>query len=280
MTGIAFTAKGAEATAEVSGKLTSGTVGVPVHFTFSPEWSGLQAVAVFEGSGKAISVPLLGTTEATLPWEVVVKANTRLRIGAEGRKSDGTVVIPTVWADAGYIAEGVKATDDEGNPPTPGVYDQIMAAIEAGMLRGEQGEKGEQGPVGETGADGYSPFVIVTAIKGGHRVEIFAANAVQLFDVMDGKDGANGNDGVSPTANVTETVYGAIITVTDKNGTTTATVKDGENGRTPIKGVDYFTKEEFLEIVEAAAEQVEVPSDDHINSLIDAKLGVIENGTY
>lgn len=157
MTDILFTANGASATALVSGDLTAGMVGVPVRFSFDSDWDGLNIVAVFDGGGQRISVPLLTDMEAVLPWEVIAKANTRLRIGAEGRKSDGSVVIPTVWANAGYIKEGAEATDDLGNPPTPGIYDQIMAAIEAGKLKGEKGDKGdpgEQGPVGPAGPQG------------------------------------------------------------------------------------------------------------------------------
>lgn len=157
MTDILFTANGASATALVSGELTSGMVGLPVRFSFDSDWDGLNIVAVFDGGGQRISVPLLTDMEALLPWEVIAKANTRLRIGAEGRKSDGSVVIPTVWANAGYIKEGAVATDEEGNPPTPGIYDQIMAAIEAGKLKGENGDKGdpgEQGPVGPAGPQG------------------------------------------------------------------------------------------------------------------------------
>lgn len=154
MTDILFTANGASATALVSGELTSGMVGLPVRFSFDSDWDGLNIVAVFDGGGQRISVPLLTDMEAVLPWEVIAKANTRLRIGAEGRKSDGTVVIPTVWANAGYIEEGVKATDEEANPPTPGIYDQIMAAIEAGALKGEQGDPGPQGEPGPAGPAG------------------------------------------------------------------------------------------------------------------------------
>lgn len=154
MTDILFTANGASANALVSGKLTSGMVGIPVRFSFDSDWDGLNIVAVFDGGGQIISVPLLTNTETILPWEVIAKANTRLRIGAEGRKSDGSVVIPTVWANAGYIIEGVKATDDEANPPTPSVYDQIMAAIEAGMLKGEKGDKGDKGEKGDKGDPG------------------------------------------------------------------------------------------------------------------------------
>lgn len=48
----------------------------------------------------------------------------------------------------------------------------------------------------------------------------------------------------------------------------------------PLKGVDYFTPDEVRDIVEQSAQLVDVPDDDHINSLIDTALGVIENGTY
>lgn len=129
MVDILFTAKGAEACAVVSGKLTSGMVGVPVRFCFDSEWERLNVIAVFEGGGHTISVPLLGETKTTVPWEVLQTANTRLRIGAEGRSEDGTCVIPTVWANAAYIAEGANATDDLGKEPTPTPFDIIMAAI-------------------------------------------------------------------------------------------------------------------------------------------------------
>lgn len=176
MTDILFTANGASATVLVSGELTSGMVGLPVRFSFDSDWDGLNIVAVFDGGGKRISVPLLTDMEAVLPWEVIAKVNTRLRIGAEGRKSDGSIVIPTVWANAGYIKEGAVSTDEEGNPPTPSIYDQIMAAIEAGQLQGEPG---------------FSPTVSVTDIEGGHRVTFTDENGKQMFDVMDGKDGSD-----------------------------------------------------------------------------------------
>lgn len=163
MTDILFTANGASATALVSGELTSGMVGLPVRLSFDSDWDGLNIVAVFDGGGQRISIPLLTDMEAVLPWEVIAKANTRLRIGAEGRKSDGSIVIPTVWANAGYITEGAVATDEEGNPPTPGIYDQIMAAIEAGKLKGEKGPAGPAGPQGEKGEKGDkgdSPIIV------------------------------------------------------------------------------------------------------------------------
>lgn len=93
---------------------------------------------------------------------------------------------------------------------------------------------------------------------------------------------------------------------------------DGKDGYTPKKGIDYFDGDDYVltradkeEIAELVAEMVDIPikvsqltndsgfqtaqdvanaiaqieipeavTDEHINSLIDAKLGVIENGSY
>lgn len=55
---------------------------------------------------------------------------------------------------------------------------------------------------------------------------------------------------------------------------------DGEDGKTPVKGEDYFTEADKQYIAELTAPLVDVPTDDHINDLINTALGVIENGTY
>ena len=177
MTSIVFTATGSSAKAEVTGKLTSGMVGVPIEFVFDDAWNGLNIVVTFSCYGHKVSVPLLTSTEIIVPWECLQNPNTRLMVGAEGRKEDGTIVIPTVWVNAGYILEGADATGEEAQPITPSIYDQIMAAINAGKLKGEPGE------------DAVSPTVDVVEIEGGHRVTITDVNSTQVFDVMDGKDG-------------------------------------------------------------------------------------------
>ena len=127
MTSITFTAVGTAAEAVVTGKLTAGIVGVPVTFNLNEEWGGLNVIALFEGGGNSITVPLLGRTTAVLPWEVVARPNIRLRIGAEGRADDGSTVIPTVWADAGYIVGGVNFT--QASDPSPTAYDILLAEI-------------------------------------------------------------------------------------------------------------------------------------------------------
>lgn len=181
MTNIVFTAIGAEASAVVSGKLTSGMVGVPILFKLDSAWNGLNIVATFIGSGEKICVPLLFNREITVPWEVLVKPNNRLLIGLEGRGDGGKLVIPTIWANAGYVYSGATADGDESNPPTPSVYDQILESIQAGMLQGEPGPAG------------FSPTIEVTKTDGGNRVVINDKNGRQEFTVKDGQKGDKGD---------------------------------------------------------------------------------------
>ena len=129
MTHINIKISKAVATAEKDGIITTGMVGVPVSFMFDSWWDGLTVTAVFKGSGAPISVPLLGATETVVPWEVLKRPSTLLRIGAEGRLPDGTLVIPTTWATVGIVMSGANATDDLAKPPTPTAFDRIMSQI-------------------------------------------------------------------------------------------------------------------------------------------------------
>lgn len=55
----------------------------------------------------------------------------------------------------------------------------------------------------------------------------------------------------------------------------------GADGKPGADGKDYvLTEYDKTEIAGMAAEMVEVPTDEHINNLINTALGVIENGTY
>lgn len=129
MTHINVKISKAVATAEKDGIITAGMVGVPVSFMFDSWWDGLVVTAVFKGSGAPTSVPLLGATETVVPWEVLKRPSTLLRIGAEGRLPDGTLVIPTTWATVGIVMSGANATDDLAKPPTPTAFDRIMSQI-------------------------------------------------------------------------------------------------------------------------------------------------------
>ena len=153
-TSLIVTVCGTRVATELTDVLTAGMVGVPVKFRFDESWNELRRLAVFEGSGQKKYLDLNLGGELTIPWEVLLEERTMVRVGVEGRNADGTVVIPTRWAEVGVVLSGAKAGNDPALEPTPTVYDQIMKAIDSGRLKGERGPQGEQGPAGKQGPAG------------------------------------------------------------------------------------------------------------------------------
>lgn len=106
--------------------VTSGSVNAyPVRFTFSPEWEGLDKVAVFYGAGKAVSVAPNESGECTVPWEVLTVSGVHLFAGVQGRRED-EVVLPTDLVNLGLILEGAVPGED-ARPPTPDLWRQELA---------------------------------------------------------------------------------------------------------------------------------------------------------
>ncbi len=139
------------------GPLTAGMVGAEAAFSFDAAWDGLNITAKFRGGSTVKSRALVGTNQTTVPHEVLGRGGVVLEIGVEGRNEKGTIVIPTVWAKVDMIHSGANDAAEEGRDPTPTVYDDIMAAINAGKVKGEKGDigpRGAQGPQGEKGDKG------------------------------------------------------------------------------------------------------------------------------
>lgn len=191
-------------------------------------------------------------------------------------------VIDYVWNTAIhsgiYVSKGIYNSDI--------VAEQYIDTIKSWENRLEVVEN-------SIGSSGISPTIKVTAITGGNKVEITDANGTKIFNVMhgtngtngadgkdgtngkdgytpvkgvdyfdgaNGKDGVNGSDGVSPTLSVAEITGGHRVTITDVNGTQTFDVMDGQDGQNGADGSGV--------------------TEDRVLELINAQLGVIENGTY
>ena len=67
-------------------------------------------------------------------------------------------MIPTVWAEVDRVQPGAGEAAEEGRDPTPTQYDDIMAAINAGKVKGERGSIGPRGETGAPGKDGVDIF--------------------------------------------------------------------------------------------------------------------------
>ena len=106
--------------------VTSGSVNVyRAAFGFSEDWEGLVKTAVFRAGDVSVSVALGVFGECSVPWEALQKPGLRLEAGVYGTRG-GEVVLPTVWADLGFIRAGA-APGDDARPPTPELWEQELA---------------------------------------------------------------------------------------------------------------------------------------------------------
>ena len=108
--------------------VTSGSVNVyEVQFQFDSKWDGLEKTAVFQAGDFTVSTLLDETAMCTIPWEVLQDAKRTLYAGVYGAKN-GSTVLPTIWASLGEIRQGCEPGEST-QPPTPSVYEQILAKI-------------------------------------------------------------------------------------------------------------------------------------------------------
>lgn len=131
MTNICINIRNGEAVAELTGVLTTGMVGVPVHFQFGPEWDGLSVVAVFRGSTVTLDRAMPGIRDTTVPHEVLALKGSTLYVGAEGRNAAGDLIIPSTMAPVGIIQEGADPSGDESIDPSQPIWAELMAMVQA-----------------------------------------------------------------------------------------------------------------------------------------------------
>jgi hypothetical protein len=165
--------------------LTSGSSQVnPVQFTFSSGWDDLTRTAVFQCAGASVSMLLDDTNTCTIPWETLAYPNREMRVGVYGVDGDA-VVLPTIWASLGTVREGTTLGPD-AKEPTPDVYQQIVAQIEAGKLKGDKGDKGDQGDPGIDGIAVETSGMWGFEIKDGHLFCAYYGAEAPDLSIKDG----------------------------------------------------------------------------------------------
>ena len=243
-------------------KLADGQIAfVSFRFVFDNEWEGLYKVVQFMQGENTYNISLgVDGYSCKMPSELQAGC---AEMSLFGYAPDDETALRATTAPIKLRIEqsGFSSSGSEIVPPTPDLYQQLIAkidekiasvhdgadgasayeiAVENGYtsteaewltsLKGQKGERGEKGEKGNTGEQGLQ------GIQGekGEKGDTGAAGK----DGMNGTDGRDGANGFSPTVIVTETSTGATITATDKNGTTTATIKNGTSGETASWG-DY-----------------------------------------
>ena len=214
--------------------IPKGIKGAPVHLPYSDDWADLNKTVVFQGSG--ITKDILNAGEdVAIPAEIVARTSAApVQVGVYGTNADGTLAIPTLWAELGRVSGAADPSGDESTDPALPVWAQLQADVEELMKGDTGGGAVDPDAIGEAvedyleknppakGEDGISPTVTVAAIEGGTRVYVTDVNGTKSFDVLNGEDGAPGKDG-----------------------------EDGADGHTPVRYVDYWTEADQTAIVNA-----------------------------
>ena len=205
---------------------------ISAEFEFSSDWAELAKTANFRriSDGESVTVPIVDNA-CILPWEFFACPATEMSV--RGAKDDQVITTNVAKFD-------VRETLGEGGdpkPPTPSVYDQILAAAneavtkanqvysdaESGAFngapgepgpKGDKGDPGQQGPKGDPGEQGPQGEPGQPGEKGDPG--------------QPGADGAPGADGQAATVtvgSVTTLEPDQQATVTN-TGTTTDAVLD------------------------------------------------------
>ena len=109
-------------------RITAGTVGLPVGFSFDSQWEGLDKTAVFK-SGRTCKIVGRLEDEAVVPWEVLEKPGAWFSIGVYGVSKDGSVAIPTIWANVCPVSNSAHPEGDPSTDPSLLIYQELMNDI-------------------------------------------------------------------------------------------------------------------------------------------------------
>ena len=178
MSNIHIAVSGADAAVTRPATLTAGMVGAAVTFSFSGEaWAALEKIAVFRAGNVRRDVTAWENGTCAIPWECLRMPGEHLLAGVYGADGDGTVVIPTVYADCGVIQPGADPTGDPAADPdtpffTPMLERALAEAKASGLFDGAAGPAGAPGAKGDKGEKGdafaYADFTAaqLAALKG------------------------------------------------------------------------------------------------------------------
>lgn len=180
-----------QACARVVGRVTTGSVGIPVELELSDDFDGLAVTVCFECGGDAADVVWYDGAEVTVPAQLLAHEGERLKVGVYGARADGEVVIPTVWATADVVRLGAVPSGVDPSQPEPDWTAQVQSiaaeAIETANSVREDADAGE--------FDGYSPSASVTKSGDTATITITDKDGTTTEQVTDGATGPQGPQG-------------------------------------------------------------------------------------
>lgn len=179
MTSITLIVTGASIRSEVNGVLTSGMVGIPVTIQYDEAWNGLTKNLVCRcgkwGPARGDTRTILNVGNAASVAHEVMQAEHTLFLGIEGYDADGTLVMPTMWANCGFIHPGANADADPSGSPDLSLWAQLQAQIaqlQQGSVSQAQIEAAiekylEENPIDAPEVSCHCPLTVVTVTTDG-----------------------------------------------------------------------------------------------------------------
>lgn len=121
----------ANAVAQNRDVLTAGRVGAKLCFVFDEAWDGLVKTAVFVGGDTQLDVTESAWVDnvCVIPHECLAEEGTELKVGVYGANTDGSIVIPTVYASLGTVRKGADPGNAAGCDPTLPVWQQLEGLL-------------------------------------------------------------------------------------------------------------------------------------------------------
>ena len=207
-----------------------GITGAVVEFLYDDDiWAGLRKKVAFRGSGEVEEI--CDSDTVIFPTEVAQQKNKRVTVGVTGVSEDGTIVIPTLWADLGTVKDSACGDYPAPGEPVPPIWAQLLAMI--GTLENLNTEARENlvaainEVLSKVGTGGITPHI-----------------------------GENGNwfigetdTGVSASITIEDIIQGSgsgMLNIVYFSDGKQLVVKNGEEGYTPKKGRDYFDGEDGI----------------------------------
>ena len=107
-------------------EIPAGIVGATVELEYTGGiWAGLNKTVIFRGN--TTKEVLTDETTVTVPAEVVAEPRGRLRVGVYGTDAANNLIMPTLWAELGVIADSAEPSEpaDSALP----IWAQLYAMI-------------------------------------------------------------------------------------------------------------------------------------------------------
>lgn len=239
-------------------------------------WAEYDILAAFHPPvGAAVQVRVGANNQIGVPIEATAEKGMGEIVFAGYKEGVRQIAVDVLYK----VAPSSGASGTEPAEPTPDMVQQIMLAAnaaeslaqsvrddaDAGKFTGAKGDKGDTGPVGPVGPQGPQGEQGPTGATGPQGPK--------------GDTGATGADGKSAYQYAQEGGY----TGTETEFAEKLAQKTDIPSALPNPNALTFTGAVTGSYNGSAAVTMNIPSavtDDHINSLIDTKLGVIENGSY